>query len=170
MGAEADVCVLTRLCPLVCPTGNNALKTELQFSDMYCLMAAHVYIDLWRDTGESSSGRVPPPRSISSAALSVLQGTRTRCGRRLASSRTVCLAVPPTLSSNCCCCSSTVTWEPSSPSWIFITTWTPNTSSTTPSGQSHLRVDTVETSLSSSSRGQTGVCLFSLQLSADTLR
>lgn len=38
-------------------TGNNALKTELQFSDMYCLMAVHVYIDLWRETGESS----PPP-------------------------------------------------------------------------------------------------------------
>lgn len=36
----------------VCFTGMNALKTELQFSDMYCLMAAHVYIDLWRDTGE----------------------------------------------------------------------------------------------------------------------
>uniref|UniRef100_A0A671UH60 N-alpha-acetyltransferase 25, NatB auxiliary subunit n=1 Tax=Sparus aurata TaxID=8175 RepID=A0A671UH60_SPAAU len=32
--------------------GANALKTELQFSDMYCLMAAHVYIDLWTDTGD----------------------------------------------------------------------------------------------------------------------
>lgn len=30
--------------------GKNALKTELQFSDMYCLMAAHVYIDLWVET------------------------------------------------------------------------------------------------------------------------
>lgn len=30
--------------------GKNALKTELQFSDMYCLMAAHVYIDLWTET------------------------------------------------------------------------------------------------------------------------
>uniref|UniRef100_H3D7N0 N-alpha-acetyltransferase 25, NatB auxiliary subunit n=1 Tax=Tetraodon nigroviridis TaxID=99883 RepID=H3D7N0_TETNG len=35
--------------------GNNALKTELQFSDMYCLMAAHVYIDLWRETGEEGA-------------------------------------------------------------------------------------------------------------------
>uniref|UniRef100_A0A1A8PNE6 N-alpha-acetyltransferase 25, NatB auxiliary subunit n=1 Tax=Nothobranchius rachovii TaxID=451742 RepID=A0A1A8PNE6_9TELE len=32
--------------------GNDALKTELQFSDMYCLMAAHVYIDLWTETGD----------------------------------------------------------------------------------------------------------------------
>uniref|UniRef100_A0A8C5E2G7 N-alpha-acetyltransferase 25, NatB auxiliary subunit n=1 Tax=Gouania willdenowi TaxID=441366 RepID=A0A8C5E2G7_GOUWI len=32
--------------------GENALKTELQFSDMYCLMAAHVYVDLWTDTGD----------------------------------------------------------------------------------------------------------------------
>uniref|UniRef100_A0A3B3YRW3 N(alpha)-acetyltransferase 25, NatB auxiliary subunit n=1 Tax=Poecilia mexicana TaxID=48701 RepID=A0A3B3YRW3_9TELE len=32
--------------------GNSALKTELQFSDMYCLMAAHVYIDLWTETGD----------------------------------------------------------------------------------------------------------------------
>ncbi|XP_037122001.1 N-alpha-acetyltransferase 25, NatB auxiliary subunit [Syngnathus acus] len=32
--------------------GKNALKTELQFSDMYCLMAAHVYIDLWTETGD----------------------------------------------------------------------------------------------------------------------
>ncbi|KAL6472506.1 hypothetical protein MHYP_G00186940 [Metynnis hypsauchen] len=31
--------------------GKNCLKTELQFSDMYCLMAAHVYIDLWMETG-----------------------------------------------------------------------------------------------------------------------
>ncbi|XP_011603060.1 N-alpha-acetyltransferase 25, NatB auxiliary subunit isoform X1 [Takifugu rubripes] len=35
--------------------GSNALKTELQFSDMYCLMAAHVYIDLWRDTGDEDA-------------------------------------------------------------------------------------------------------------------
>ncbi|XP_055009601.1 N-alpha-acetyltransferase 25, NatB auxiliary subunit isoform X2 [Boleophthalmus pectinirostris] len=34
--------------------GNNALKTELQFSDMYCLMAAHVYIDLWIETGDEN--------------------------------------------------------------------------------------------------------------------
>ncbi|XP_024155118.1 N-alpha-acetyltransferase 25, NatB auxiliary subunit [Oryzias melastigma] len=34
--------------------GKNALKTELQFSDMYCLMAAHVYIDLWAETGDQS--------------------------------------------------------------------------------------------------------------------
>ncbi|XP_008421521.1 N-alpha-acetyltransferase 25, NatB auxiliary subunit isoform X1 [Poecilia reticulata] len=32
--------------------GSSALKTELQFSDMYCLMAAHVYIDLWTETGD----------------------------------------------------------------------------------------------------------------------
>lgn len=32
--------------------GKNALKTELQFSDMYCLMAAHLYVDLWTETGE----------------------------------------------------------------------------------------------------------------------
>ncbi|XP_030624427.1 N-alpha-acetyltransferase 25, NatB auxiliary subunit isoform X2 [Chanos chanos] len=32
--------------------GKSCLKTELQFSDMYCLMAAHVYIDLWTDTGD----------------------------------------------------------------------------------------------------------------------
>lgn len=38
----------------VCVTGKSCLKTELQFSDMYCLMAAHVYIDLWTETGESS--------------------------------------------------------------------------------------------------------------------
>lgn len=37
---------------ILCLTGKNALKTELQFSDMYCLMAAHVYIDLWKETGE----------------------------------------------------------------------------------------------------------------------
>uniref|UniRef100_A0A8C9ZBL7 N-alpha-acetyltransferase 25, NatB auxiliary subunit n=1 Tax=Sander lucioperca TaxID=283035 RepID=A0A8C9ZBL7_SANLU len=33
--------------------GKTALKTELQHSDMYCLMVAHVYIDLWKETGES---------------------------------------------------------------------------------------------------------------------
>ncbi|KAK7895482.1 hypothetical protein WMY93_020807 [Mugilogobius chulae] len=34
--------------------GKNALKTELQFSDMYCLMAAHVYIDLWLETEDEN--------------------------------------------------------------------------------------------------------------------
>uniref|UniRef100_A0A7N6BUY2 N-alpha-acetyltransferase 25, NatB auxiliary subunit n=1 Tax=Anabas testudineus TaxID=64144 RepID=A0A7N6BUY2_ANATE len=34
--------------------GKSALKTELQFSDMYCLMAAHVYIDLWTETGDEN--------------------------------------------------------------------------------------------------------------------
>ncbi|KAI1901151.1 hypothetical protein AGOR_G00057240 [Albula goreensis] len=34
--------------------GKGCLKTELQFSDMYCLMAAHVYIDLWEETGKES--------------------------------------------------------------------------------------------------------------------
>ncbi|XP_064164140.1 N-alpha-acetyltransferase 25, NatB auxiliary subunit [Anguilla rostrata] len=32
--------------------GRACLKTEPQFSDMYCLMAAHVYIDLWKETGD----------------------------------------------------------------------------------------------------------------------
>ncbi|XP_054613553.1 N-alpha-acetyltransferase 25, NatB auxiliary subunit isoform X2 [Dunckerocampus dactyliophorus] len=32
--------------------GKNSLKTELQFSDMYCLMAAHVYVDLWTESGD----------------------------------------------------------------------------------------------------------------------
>uniref|UniRef100_A0A8C1BPX2 N-alpha-acetyltransferase 25, NatB auxiliary subunit n=1 Tax=Cyprinus carpio carpio TaxID=630221 RepID=A0A8C1BPX2_CYPCA len=32
--------------------GKSCLKTELQFSDMYCLMAAHVYVDLWLETGD----------------------------------------------------------------------------------------------------------------------
>ncbi|CAL1567986.1 unnamed protein product [Knipowitschia caucasica] len=34
--------------------GKNALKTELQLSDMYCLMAAHVYIDLWIETEDET--------------------------------------------------------------------------------------------------------------------
>ncbi|XP_077398657.1 N-alpha-acetyltransferase 25, NatB auxiliary subunit [Vanacampus margaritifer] len=34
--------------------GKNTLKTELQFSDMYCLMAAHVYIDLWMESGDET--------------------------------------------------------------------------------------------------------------------
>uniref|UniRef100_A0A674ALQ0 N-alpha-acetyltransferase 25, NatB auxiliary subunit n=1 Tax=Salmo trutta TaxID=8032 RepID=A0A674ALQ0_SALTR len=34
--------------------GKSCLKTELQFSDMYCLMAAHVYIDLWTETGDEN--------------------------------------------------------------------------------------------------------------------
>ncbi|XP_076020070.1 N-alpha-acetyltransferase 25, NatB auxiliary subunit isoform X2 [Genypterus blacodes] len=34
--------------------GKNALKTELQHSDMYCLMAAHVYVDLWKETGDEN--------------------------------------------------------------------------------------------------------------------
>ncbi|KAL4617229.1 N-alpha-acetyltransferase 25, NatB auxiliary subunit isoform X1 [Arapaima gigas] len=32
--------------------GKSCLKTELQFSDMYCLLAAHVHIDLWAETGD----------------------------------------------------------------------------------------------------------------------
>nr|XP_006640345.2 PREDICTED: N-alpha-acetyltransferase 25, NatB auxiliary subunit isoform X1 [Lepisosteus oculatus] len=32
--------------------GKSCLKTELQFSDMYCLLAAHVYVNLWKETGE----------------------------------------------------------------------------------------------------------------------
>uniref|UniRef100_A0A8C7MFW7 N-alpha-acetyltransferase 25, NatB auxiliary subunit n=1 Tax=Oncorhynchus kisutch TaxID=8019 RepID=A0A8C7MFW7_ONCKI len=34
--------------------GKSCLKTELQFSDMYCLMAAHVYVDLWTETGDEN--------------------------------------------------------------------------------------------------------------------
>ncbi|XP_059400362.1 N-alpha-acetyltransferase 25, NatB auxiliary subunit isoform X3 [Carassius carassius] len=34
--------------------GTSCLKTELQFSDMYCLMAAHVFIDLWLETGDQN--------------------------------------------------------------------------------------------------------------------
>ncbi|XP_051972887.1 N-alpha-acetyltransferase 25, NatB auxiliary subunit [Xyrauchen texanus] len=34
--------------------GKSCLKTELQYSDMYCLMAAHVYIDLWTETGDQN--------------------------------------------------------------------------------------------------------------------
>ncbi|KAF7648446.1 hypothetical protein LDENG_00156870 [Lucifuga dentata] len=34
--------------------GKNALKTELQHSDMYCLMAAHVYVDLWLEMGDEN--------------------------------------------------------------------------------------------------------------------
>ncbi|XP_012685727.2 N-alpha-acetyltransferase 25, NatB auxiliary subunit [Clupea harengus] len=34
--------------------GKSCLKTELQYSDMYCLMAAHVYIDLWMETGDEA--------------------------------------------------------------------------------------------------------------------
>uniref|UniRef100_A0A8C1BNW4 N-alpha-acetyltransferase 25, NatB auxiliary subunit n=1 Tax=Cyprinus carpio carpio TaxID=630221 RepID=A0A8C1BNW4_CYPCA len=34
--------------------GKSCLKTELQFSDMYCLMAAHVYVDLWLETGDQN--------------------------------------------------------------------------------------------------------------------
>uniref|UniRef100_A0A8C9SM43 N-alpha-acetyltransferase 25, NatB auxiliary subunit n=1 Tax=Scleropages formosus TaxID=113540 RepID=A0A8C9SM43_SCLFO len=34
--------------------GKSCLKTELQFSDMYCLLASHVYIDLWAETGDET--------------------------------------------------------------------------------------------------------------------
>uniref|UniRef100_A0A8C7F155 N-alpha-acetyltransferase 25, NatB auxiliary subunit n=1 Tax=Oncorhynchus kisutch TaxID=8019 RepID=A0A8C7F155_ONCKI len=34
--------------------GKSCLKTELQFSDTYCLMVAHVYIDLWTETGDEN--------------------------------------------------------------------------------------------------------------------
>ncbi|KAA0704270.1 N-alpha-acetyltransferase 25 [Triplophysa tibetana] len=34
--------------------GMSCLKTELQFFDMYCVMAAHVYIDLWMETGDQN--------------------------------------------------------------------------------------------------------------------
>ncbi|XP_036383509.1 N-alpha-acetyltransferase 25, NatB auxiliary subunit-like [Megalops cyprinoides] len=35
--------------------GKACLKTELQFSDMYCLMASHVCIDLWAETGDEGA-------------------------------------------------------------------------------------------------------------------
>ncbi|XP_071030325.1 N-alpha-acetyltransferase 25, NatB auxiliary subunit-like [Oncorhynchus clarkii lewisi] len=34
--------------------GKSCLKTELQFSDTYCLMVAHVYINLWTETGDEN--------------------------------------------------------------------------------------------------------------------
>lgn len=34
------------------PVGKTCLKTELQFSDYYCLLAVHVLIDVWRETGK----------------------------------------------------------------------------------------------------------------------
>lgn len=47
---EANPCCVIAVSP-----GKSCLKTELQFSDMYCLMAAHVYVDLWTETGNSFS-------------------------------------------------------------------------------------------------------------------
>ncbi|XP_034781420.2 N-alpha-acetyltransferase 25, NatB auxiliary subunit-like isoform X2 [Acipenser ruthenus] len=35
--------------------GKSSLKTELQYSDVYCLLAAHVLIDMWAETGEEWS-------------------------------------------------------------------------------------------------------------------
>ncbi|XP_043925685.1 N-alpha-acetyltransferase 25, NatB auxiliary subunit [Protopterus annectens] len=32
--------------------GKSCLKTELQSCDNYCLLAAHVFIDIWKDTGD----------------------------------------------------------------------------------------------------------------------
>lgn len=37
------------------PAGKSCLKTELQFSDYYCLLAVHVLIDIWRETGKEPS-------------------------------------------------------------------------------------------------------------------
>ncbi|KAK1128168.1 N-alpha-acetyltransferase 25, NatB auxiliary subunit-like isoform X1 [Acipenser oxyrinchus oxyrinchus] len=37
------------------PSGKSSLKTELQYSDVYCLLAAHVLIDMWAETGEEWS-------------------------------------------------------------------------------------------------------------------
>lgn len=34
------------------PVGKSCLKTELQFSDYYCLLAVHVLVDIWRETGK----------------------------------------------------------------------------------------------------------------------
>uniref|UniRef100_A0A8C3WYX8 N-alpha-acetyltransferase 25, NatB auxiliary subunit n=1 Tax=Catagonus wagneri TaxID=51154 RepID=A0A8C3WYX8_9CETA len=35
--------------------GKSCLKTELQFSDYYCLLAVHVLIDIWRETGDETT-------------------------------------------------------------------------------------------------------------------
>nr|XP_012324827.1 N-alpha-acetyltransferase 25, NatB auxiliary subunit [Aotus nancymaae] len=35
--------------------GKTCLKTELQFSDYYCLLAVHVLIDVWRETGDETA-------------------------------------------------------------------------------------------------------------------
>ncbi|XP_049554576.1 N-alpha-acetyltransferase 25, NatB auxiliary subunit isoform X2 [Orcinus orca] len=35
--------------------GKSCLKTELQFSDYYCLLAVHVLIDIWRETGDETA-------------------------------------------------------------------------------------------------------------------
>ena len=35
------------------PIGKSCLKTELQFSDYYCLLAVHVLTDVWRETGKN---------------------------------------------------------------------------------------------------------------------
>ncbi|XP_064128292.1 N-alpha-acetyltransferase 25, NatB auxiliary subunit isoform X2 [Loxodonta africana] len=35
--------------------GKSCLKTELQFSDYYCLLAVHVLIDIWRETGDENA-------------------------------------------------------------------------------------------------------------------
>ncbi|XP_031193568.1 N-alpha-acetyltransferase 25, NatB auxiliary subunit isoform X1 [Mastomys coucha] len=35
--------------------GRSCLKTELQFSDYYCLLAVHVLIDIWREAGEETA-------------------------------------------------------------------------------------------------------------------
>lgn len=33
--------------------GKSCLKTELQFSDYYCLLAVHLLLDLWLEEGMS---------------------------------------------------------------------------------------------------------------------
>uniref|UniRef100_A0A8C2Y0X0 N-alpha-acetyltransferase 25, NatB auxiliary subunit n=1 Tax=Capra hircus TaxID=9925 RepID=A0A8C2Y0X0_CAPHI len=35
--------------------GKSCLKTELQFSDYYCLLAVHVLTDVWRETGDETA-------------------------------------------------------------------------------------------------------------------
>ncbi|XP_027269297.1 N-alpha-acetyltransferase 25, NatB auxiliary subunit isoform X2 [Cricetulus griseus] len=35
--------------------GRSCLKTELQFSDYYCLLAVHVLTDIWREAGEETA-------------------------------------------------------------------------------------------------------------------
>ncbi|PNI64614.1 NAA25 isoform 7, partial [Pan troglodytes] len=35
--------------------GKTCLKTELQFSDYYCLLAVHALIDVWRETGDETA-------------------------------------------------------------------------------------------------------------------
>lgn len=58
---------------------------------MYCLMAAHVYVDLWKETGEFLLSLVFPllAASLSGFSSFVPQAMTTWCGGVWASSRRV---------------------------------------------------------------------------------